>query len=75
MGTGLRLALLMLTALLTDVYPPGRPPGAPPPGNNFETAACPVCGGSALPRQVVVSIASIVISTSFPVEKEESETG
>lgn len=46
MGMGSRLALLMLTAVLEDAYPPGVPPGAPVerPDPDFETAFCPVCG-------------------------------
>lgn len=50
MGTGVRLALLMLTGLLADAYPPGVPPGSPPPGGGFETAPCPVCGRDCTPK-------------------------
>ena len=44
MGTGSRLGLLILTAILGGNIPPYRPPGAPLPGDDFETATCPVCG-------------------------------
>jgi hypothetical protein len=47
MGTGSRLALLMLTAILGD-FPPGPPPGAPPADAvSVHAAPCPRpnCGG------------------------------
>ena len=45
MGTGSRLGLLMLTAILGGAYPPSRPPGSPSgaPDDDFGTAICPAC--------------------------------
>ena len=44
MGTGSRLGLLILTAILDGNIPPYRPPGPSLPDDGFETAYCPDCG-------------------------------
>jgi hypothetical protein len=46
MGIGMRLTLLMLTAILSDNVPPVDPPGSDPgvPEKDIEIGTCPVCG-------------------------------
>lgn len=46
MGTGSRLTLVMLTAILVCAYPPAPPPGASSgaPDDDFETAIHSECG-------------------------------
>lgn len=43
MGTGSRLGLLILTAILGGNIPPHRPPGPSSPDDDFEMAICPDC--------------------------------
>lgn len=45
MGLRMRLTLLMLTAILSDNYPPAVPPGNGPgvPKNDVEVVRCPKC--------------------------------